>query len=199
MGPDGRQAWITGHGPWAAMGCLFFALTLLAAWILLAIIVSVLGAIGVIGGPGGGIIQAAALTVIVVGVLAIGSMGRVFNASARTLDALIDVARRLENGDYRARVGDAARGPRPVRQLARAFDTLAERLEADETAASRSSPTSPTSCGPRWRSSAATSRRSPTASTRPTTPISPVLSRRRSSSSASWRTFGRCHSPRPAG
>jgi len=141
VGPDGRQAWITGHGPWgrrggpwAAMGCLFFALTLLAAWILLAIIVSVLGAIGVIGGPGGGIIQAAALTVIVVGVLAIGSMGRVFNASARTLDALIDVARRLENGDYRARVGDAARGPRPVRQLARAFDTLAERLEADETA-----------------------------------------------------------------
>ncbi|MEW5990944.1 MAG: HAMP domain-containing sensor histidine kinase [Chloroflexota bacterium] len=139
LGPDGRPAWGPHRwgrrgGPWAAMGCLFFALTLMAAWILLAIVVSILGAIGVIGGPGGGIVQAAALTVIVVGILAIGAMGRVFGASARTLDALIDVARRLEDGDYGARVGDAARGPRPVRQLARAFDTLAERLQADETA-----------------------------------------------------------------
>ncbi|HEX9550845.1 MAG TPA: HAMP domain-containing sensor histidine kinase [Candidatus Limnocylindrales bacterium] len=116
------------------MGCLFLGLVLLGAWILLAIIVSILGAAGIIGGPGGGIVQAAALTVIVVGVIAIGSMGRVFGASARTLDTLIDVARRLENGDYGARIGSAARGPRPVRQLARAFDTLAERLEADETA-----------------------------------------------------------------
>ncbi|TAK00662.1 MAG: HAMP domain-containing histidine kinase [Chloroflexota bacterium] len=141
VGPDGRPAWGPGPGrwgrrggPWAAMGCLFFALMLLGAWILLAIIVSILGALGVIGGPAGGVVQAAAIAVIIVGVVAIGAMGRVFGASARTLGALVDVARRLENGDYGARVGDAARGPRPVRQLARAFDTLAERLEADETA-----------------------------------------------------------------
>jgi two-component system sensor histidine kinase BaeS len=141
VGQDGQPVWGPGAGrrgrrggPWAAMGCLFLAFILLGAWILLAIIVSILSAAGIIGGPGGGIVQAAALTVIVVGIIAIGSMGRVFGASARTLDTLIDVARRLENGEYGARVGSAARGPRPVRQLARAFDTLAERLEADETA-----------------------------------------------------------------
>jgi two-component system sensor histidine kinase BaeS len=38
----------------------------------------------------------------------------------------------VEAGDYTARVPEPVTGPRPVRDLVRAFDTMAARLEADE-------------------------------------------------------------------
>jgi signal transduction histidine kinase len=115
-----------------AFGCLFGVLVLLGAWIIVGIGLAIAGAIGVFGGSGGGPVQLGSLAIAGVGIVAIVAASRVFRASAGTLDALIDVARRLEAGDYGARIGPAARGPRPVRELARAFDTLAERLEADE-------------------------------------------------------------------
>ena len=58
---------------------------------------------------------------------------RALRHSGAVLDELVDVASRVEAGDYSARVRQPVRGPRPVRDLVRAFDTMAARLEADET------------------------------------------------------------------
>lgn len=121
-------------GPWAAFGCLFGLFVLLGFWIAIAVVISILGAIGAFGLEGSQPVEVAAITIALVGLLAILGAGRVVRTSAGTLDALVEAARKLEVGDYAARVGAATRGPRPVRQLARAFDTLAERLEADEQA-----------------------------------------------------------------
>jgi signal transduction histidine kinase len=48
------------------------------------------------------------------------------------LDALVEATGRVEGGDYSARVPEVTRGPRELRHLARAFNTMTSRLEADE-------------------------------------------------------------------
>jgi signal transduction histidine kinase len=50
---------------------------------------------------------------------------------APPVGGLIDAARRVESGDYSARF--PLRGPRQVRSLARAFNAMSARLEAEET------------------------------------------------------------------
>jgi signal transduction histidine kinase len=50
------------------------------------------------------------------------------------LDALVDGARRVEAGQYDARVPEIRRGPRELRQLTRAFNTMASQLQADQGA-----------------------------------------------------------------
>jgi signal transduction histidine kinase len=68
-------------------------------------------------------------TLVIVG---FARAGRSLRRSGAVLDELVDVASRVEAGDYTARVRRPVVGPRPVRDLVRAFDTMAARLEADE-------------------------------------------------------------------
>ena len=67
----------------------------------------------------GGGLAGAAMTALVL----LGTMRRV----GRPLGAVMDAAGRVADGDYGVRV--AEQGPRPFRALARAFNTMTERLE----------------------------------------------------------------------
>ncbi|MBA2382005.1 MAG: hypothetical protein H0V73_07830 [Chloroflexi bacterium] len=58
---------------------------------------------------------------------------RAIRGSGTVLDALLDQAARVEAGDYAARVEMTGRAPGPVQALARGFNTMAARLEANET------------------------------------------------------------------
>lgn len=53
---------------------------------------------------------------------------------AQPLDSLLRAAQRVEAGDYTARVPTQQRGPRELRHLVGAFNTMTERLQADEGA-----------------------------------------------------------------
>ena len=71
------------------------------------------------------------VAILVVLLILFGSSGP-FRRSAGTLDTIVEATRRVEGGDYSARVGMPRRAWRPVRQLVRGFNTMAERLERDE-------------------------------------------------------------------
>jgi two-component system sensor histidine kinase BaeS len=73
-----------------------------------------------------------AIAVAVAVVFMVVTTARTVGRSGAVLDELVDVASRLEAGDYTARIRQPVRGPRPVRDLVRAFDTMAARLETDE-------------------------------------------------------------------
>lgn len=92
---------------------------------------TLLGALG-LGGVRPGLLQLAAVIVLAVALVVIVAAGRVFTSTAGTLDALVAAARRVESGDLGARVDVPERGPRPVRDLVRGFNTMAARLELDE-------------------------------------------------------------------
>ena len=72
----------------------------------------------------------AALVVLALGVFAIAGAGRSIGRAAAPVDDLIEMAGRVEAGDLSARVQE--RGPREVRTLARAFNAMSARLQADE-------------------------------------------------------------------
>jgi two-component system, OmpR family, sensor histidine kinase BaeS len=73
------------------------------------------------------VVTAAALGLCVIAVVGIGvTLRRV----APPVGDLIHAARQVEDGDYSARV--PIRGPREVRSLARAFNAMSTRLEAEE-------------------------------------------------------------------
>jgi signal transduction histidine kinase len=77
---------------------------------------------------GGGLAAFAPLAILFVVVFAIGAgtVGRF----ARPVADLVDAAERIEAGDYAVRV--RARGPRTLRSLATAFNSMSERLESSE-------------------------------------------------------------------
>src|SRR5205823_1875189 len=64
--------------------------------------------------------------VIVLAVAGAGGMRRF----ARPMDDLIEAARRVERGDYSARV--AEEGPRQIRSVTRAFNSMSARLQASD-------------------------------------------------------------------
>lgn len=82
------------------------------------------------GGPGGfmGLLLVGVVALAVVGV----AVGRGVRGLAVPLDDLIEGARRIEGGEYRARVPERPWGPPELRGLARAFNAMAARLETDE-------------------------------------------------------------------
>jgi two-component system sensor histidine kinase BaeS len=85
------------------------------------------------GGPLGTFARVAAVVVAIAVLVGLAKAAGGLRRSGAVLDELVDVAARVEAGDYSARVRRPVRGPRPVRDLVRAFDTMAARLEADET------------------------------------------------------------------
>ena len=66
----------------------------------------------------------------VLGVLGILGLMRTFRLAARPMSELMDAAARVEQGDFSARV--LVSGPRDVRALIQSFNSMAERLQANE-------------------------------------------------------------------
>lgn len=90
-------------------------------WLLL----SVTGAVS--SAPGGRVISGVGL---LLGLAAVVTAGFAVRRLAAPASRLIDAAQRIEAGDYSARV--PVRGPGELRSLARAFNAMSGRLEADE-------------------------------------------------------------------
>jgi signal transduction histidine kinase len=107
---------------WRGFGCLFGLLFLLVVGSFVAVAAFVLSQFG----------WFAAVVVAVVLIAIVVSFGRFIGRSGRVLDELLEATRRVEAGDYSVRVPVPERGPRPLRQLVSGFDTMVERLEADE-------------------------------------------------------------------
>jgi len=83
-------------------------------------------------GPFGHVARLLGIGIVVLGVLAIAGWGRMFRRVAFSLDELVEAADRVENGDYATRVTVPRTGPRPMRDLARGFNEMVTRLEANE-------------------------------------------------------------------
>ena len=77
-------------------------------------------------------IRIASFLIVVAVVAGLAGTARTIRGSGTVLDALVDQAARVEAGDYSARVETIGPIPTPVRGLARGFNTMAARLEADE-------------------------------------------------------------------
>ena len=76
--------------------------------------------------------RAAVAVILVAGGVAILFGIRLARGVGPPLDALVEAARRVEAGDYATRVPEVDRGPRELRDLVRAFNTMTARLEVDE-------------------------------------------------------------------
>jgi signal transduction histidine kinase len=64
---------------------------------------------------------------VLVAVAVMAMISGMFRRVGRPLDAVMDAADRVAGGDYAVRVGE--QGPPPIRALARAFNTMTERLQ----------------------------------------------------------------------
>jgi two-component system sensor histidine kinase BaeS len=120
------------RSPWRGFGCLLGALFVAGVLGLLALGTAIVGDILRAPGPGGTVIRVAALLVLVAVVAGLASGARAIRRTGTVLDALVEHAARVEAGDYTARIELRDRTPDPVRTLARGFNTMAARLEADE-------------------------------------------------------------------
>jgi two-component system sensor histidine kinase BaeS len=88
--------------------------------------------IGSATSPLGGFASALSGAALILGVLIMVSVLRIIRSAVRPMNDLMDAASRVEAGDFTARV--EPRGPREVRQLARSFNAMAERLGRNEVA-----------------------------------------------------------------
>ena len=100
---------------------------------LASIAASIVGRVVEAPGPAGSVVRAASIVVALAVILGLARAARALRRSGIVLDRLVDQAARVEAGDYSARVDAAEPVPGPVRGLARGFNTMAARLEADET------------------------------------------------------------------
>jgi two-component system, OmpR family, sensor histidine kinase BaeS len=99
---------------------------------LLAFATSLVGRVLDAPGPFGHVVRLAAFAVVLAVVVGLTRTARAIRGSGTVLDALVEQAARVEAGDYAARVDTIGRVPAPVGALARGFNTMAARLEADE-------------------------------------------------------------------
>jgi signal transduction histidine kinase len=127
--PRGRGPWRRRRGPWArGFGCLFGIAFLIGV----VGLVSLVGSVVMASGPFGQVARLLGIGIVILGVLAIAGAGRTFRRVAFSLDELVEAADRVEHGDYTTRVTVPRTGPRPMRNLARGFNEMVTRLEADE-------------------------------------------------------------------
>jgi signal transduction histidine kinase len=96
-------------------------------------LVGIVASVVTTAGPIGELARILGLAILVAGVAGLATAGRTFRRTAVALDELGDAAGRVEAGDYSARVRESSMAPRPVRELARAFNAMTARLEANET------------------------------------------------------------------
>ncbi len=103
-------------------GCLFGILFLIIVASIVAALASLFSQLGPVP-----IVLAAVAAIAILAAILRGLIG-----AARDLDKMLAATRRVEDGDYRARVGKTRSDLRPIQELAGGFDTMAARLEADE-------------------------------------------------------------------
>lgn len=131
--PPRRRHWRPRHNPFfRRMGCLFAAISLLTVAVFLAVILFILSAIGMVHFsmdqvqwifPVGGIFLAFFIVILVFA-------GRNLRSVSMPLDELLNASNRLAEGNYDVRVDE--KGPSEVRSLARAFNSMASRLQAND-------------------------------------------------------------------
>ena len=117
----------------ARIGCAILTLVALAVVGLIAItslLVTTLTPLD--GGLGAGAALGGWLLALLLVTIAFFVVGRGFRRLAEPLDELSAASARLEAGDFSARVPESVWTPGALRSLIRAFNTMAERLEADE-------------------------------------------------------------------
>ncbi len=131
--PDDEPWPSASHKPWRGFGCLFGVLFLAGVLGLVSIALGVVGHVVQASGPAGWLVRLAATGVAILVVVTLVRTARTIRGSGTVLDALVSQAARVEAGDYAARVETVGPVPAPVRELARGFNTMAARLEADES------------------------------------------------------------------
>jgi signal transduction histidine kinase len=109
-------------------GCLFGLVFLIA----LAGLISLSSILVSVAGPFAVLAQVLGVALLIAAVVGLVRAARTFRRSASTLDAILDAAGRVEDGDYSARVAEPERAARPVRDLVAGFNAMAARLEASE-------------------------------------------------------------------
>ncbi len=125
-GQDWRRA---GRRMARRAGCALAVILLVTGGLGTALVWLVLSALGVIGSAP--FARAAAGAGLLLGVAAVVLAAVVLRRLAAGVGSLVAAAGRVEAGDYSARVH--ARGPSELRSLARAFNAMSSRLEAEET------------------------------------------------------------------
>jgi two-component system sensor histidine kinase BaeS len=111
--------------PWhrrQGFGCIFAILFLIVVGSIVTATATVLSQLG----PAPVVIAALAIVGIAAALL------RGVAGAARDLDAMLAATRRVEEGDYGVRLGRTRSDLAPIQELARGFDTMTARLEADE-------------------------------------------------------------------
>jgi two-component system sensor histidine kinase BaeS len=130
---DGRPVWGPGRRRgrrWARrLGCLFGLLALLA---LIGLGVVAWALLDLLSGAGSHTPHPVLFLGLGIAVIALVLFARRFRRLAEPLDGLVEGARRVERGDYAARVAEPRGGDPEMAQLVRAFNTMAARLEADQ-------------------------------------------------------------------
>lgn len=114
-----------GRAPWRrrqGFGCIFGIIFLVVVGSIVTAVASVLSHLGPVP-----VVIAALAVVAIMAALLHGTIG-----SARDLDRMLAATRRVEDGDYRVRVGKTRSDLPPIQELARGFDTMVARLETDE-------------------------------------------------------------------
>ena len=126
----GRPVWPgRRYAKWPAIGCLVAGIVVIALVGAASIVWRIIGAIfDPVLAPS----RPTAVLAILLLFAAVLVFTRGFRRIARPLSSLVDAARRVERGAYDARVPEVRGGPRELRELTRAFNTMASRLEADQ-------------------------------------------------------------------
>jgi len=114
-----------GPRPWRrrqGFGCIFGILFLVVVASIVTATASFMSRLGPVP-----VVVAGIAVAIIVAALARGLAG-----AARDLDRMLAATRRVEEGDYGGRLGKTRSDLAPIQELARGFDTMVARLEADE-------------------------------------------------------------------
>ena len=130
--PEGEPWPPVRRRPWRGFGCLFGLLFIAGVLGLLSVGTTIVSHVLGTPGPFGVSVRLASVAVVVAIVVALARVARTIRGSGTMLDELVDQAGRVEAGDYSARVDAVGPVPPPVAALARGFNTMAARLEADE-------------------------------------------------------------------
>lgn len=115
-------------GFWRPFGCLLFAVALFAVGMMAIAIWAIAAVVGLVSAPP--IVTAAGVLALVLVIAILVTLARGLRRMGQPVDELIEAAERVEAGDYSTRVTES--GPRPVRRLARAFNTMSARLETSD-------------------------------------------------------------------
>ena len=115
---DRQRPWHRRQG----FGCIFGILFLVVVASIVTATASFMSRLGPVP-----VVIAAIAVVAIVAALLRGVAG-----AARDLDGMLAATRRVEEGDYGIRLGKTRSDIPPIQELARGFDTMVARLEADE-------------------------------------------------------------------